>query len=81
MTDDVKGGKVFGCHVDLADDEEPDGCVIEYGGHDDCIYAKFPSGRLRTSKWDCPHWKPFKSDAASVTAPTASDQPKTSGGN
>lgn len=52
----------FGCHVDLAPDEAPDGCVIEYGGHADCIYARFPSGRLRRKKETCPHWQPVSAE-------------------
>ena len=53
-------GVKYGCHVDLADDEQPDGCVIEYGGHRDCIYATFPSGRLRRTPRTCRFWKPIK---------------------
>lgn len=43
----TKDGKVYGCHVDLNDDEMPDGCVIDYGWPEDCTYARFPSGRDR----------------------------------
>lgn len=51
------GEERYGCHVDLAKDEEPDGCVIEYGAHSDCLYAIFPSGRLRRTPRTCKWWR------------------------
>jgi len=48
-------GVRFGCHVDLIDDEEPDGCVKDYGADGDCIYAK----RHRTRE-GCKYWKPIQ---------------------
>lgn len=55
---DVKDGVLYGCHIELLDGEEPDGCVIDYGVHMDCIYGLTPSGRPRKSKWTCRYWKP-----------------------
>lgn len=55
---EMKNGKVYGCHVDLTNDDEPDGCVVDTGDHGDCIYGFTPSGRERRSKWTCKHWKP-----------------------
>lgn len=50
--DAQKQGIAYGCHVDLAEDEQPDGCVKDYGVDGDCIYA----GRHRTRE-GCPHWR------------------------
>lgn len=58
----TKNGVLFGCHVDLADDEEPDGCVIDYGEPLDCVFGFFAHGRPRRSKWTCKYWRPV--DAA-----------------
>lgn len=43
---------LYGCVVDLAPDEEPDGCVLDYGAPSDCMYAK-----SRRTKWTCPMWR------------------------
>lgn len=40
----------YGCHCDLEPNMQPDGCVIEEGGH--CVYAK-PG----TRKEQCHYWK------------------------
>lgn len=40
----------YGCHCDLEPGAQPDGCVIEEGGH--CTYAK-PGRR----KEQCQYWK------------------------
>ena len=29
----------FGCHVDLAEGDEPDGCVLDIGDVDGCVFA------------------------------------------
>lgn len=55
-----KNGILYGCHVDLSPGEEPDGCVIEYGSHGDCVFAVHESGRKRKSMWTCRHWRPVK---------------------
>jgi hypothetical protein len=48
-------GVGYGCHVDLAEDESPDGCVIDQGARGDCIYAS----RHRTRE-GCAHWRRLK---------------------
>jgi len=42
---------LYGCTVDLASDEEPDGCVLDYGAPTDCMHAK-----NRRTKWTCSYW-------------------------
>lgn len=42
----------YGCHIDLAEDEEPDGCVKDYGVDSDCTYAK----KHRTRE-GCIYWR------------------------
>lgn len=44
----------YGCHCDLEEGMEPDGCVLDYGKPEDCVYA-----RLRGSKDKCEYWKPI----------------------
>lgn len=56
-----KGGKMYGCHVDLFECE-PDGCVLDYGVPHECIYGTLPSGNVRRSKWTCQHWKQVKGE-------------------
>lgn len=62
MSENIKNGKAYGCHVDLGPNEEPDGCVVDYGDHADCIYATTKTGGKRRSKWGCPFWKPIKKE-------------------
>ena len=45
-------GVKYGCHVDLAPDEEPDYCVIDYDDRVACVYA----ARHKTRE-DCPCWQ------------------------
>jgi len=45
----------YGCHVDLDPGMEPDGCVIDEGRLQDCIYAK-PEMR----KEQCKYWRVIK---------------------
>lgn len=45
----------YGCHCDLEYGMEPDGCVLDYGKPEDCVYA-----RLRGSKDKCEYWKPIQ---------------------
>lgn len=54
---EVRNGFVYGCHCELDLGDHPDGCVVDYGAYGDCTHAVLPSGRLRKSKWTCPHWK------------------------
>ena len=42
----------YGCHCDLEDSMEPDGCVIDEGRHQDCIYAK-----KGMRKEQCEYWR------------------------
>jgi hypothetical protein len=42
----------YGCHVDLEPGEKPDGCVIDTGHLNDCIYAN-PGMR----KEQCEYWR------------------------
>lgn len=62
MSDNVKNGVTYGCHIDLSPGERPDGCVLDYGCPSDCIMGTTASGRDRKSKWGCPYWKPDKWD-------------------
>ena len=57
---EIKDGKTYGCHIDLLDGDEPDGCVLDYGAPDDCTMGRTPSGRARRSKWTCKYWKDVK---------------------
>jgi hypothetical protein len=60
----VKGEPVaYGCHVDLCDGDKPDGCVIDEGRPQDCVYAS----RLN-DKQSCSFWRPIM---LLYTAPTA----------
>lgn len=49
-------GVKFGCYADLALDEEPDGCVKDYGADSDCIFAA--NHRTREG---CQYWREVKS--------------------
>lgn len=58
MTDTLKptlATEKYGCHCDLEEGMEPDGCVLDYGKPDECVYA-----RLRGSKDKCEYWKPIQ---------------------
>lgn len=59
----TRNGVAYGCHADLADGEEPDDCVIDYGSPGDCIHATFANGRNRTSVWTCRYWRPTEKGA------------------
>jgi hypothetical protein len=41
----------YGCHVDLEQGEQPDGCVIDEGRPQDCIYAKEGMRKEQCSYW------------------------------
>lgn len=51
-------GKRYGCHCDLDEGMEPDGCVIDEGSPHHCIYAKHIS-----AKEQCEYWRVIASDA------------------
>ena len=59
----TRNGKTYGCHVDLSDDEEPDGCVIDYR-HADCAFGTYASGNRRKTRWTCRYWKPVEEPTA-----------------
>ena len=56
---------LYGCCVELADDEFPDDCVLEYGAPGDCIHAL-----RRKVKWTCPYWVLRSSHPSSARAST-----------
>ena len=47
----------YGCHCDLEPHMEPDGCVLDEGRPQDCIYAK-PGMR----KEQCRYWRIIKAN-------------------
>lgn len=49
----LKSEVPYGCHVDLEPGEEPDGCVLDEGCPEDCIYASRIS-----CKEECSYWRP-----------------------
>lgn len=53
----TRDGKTYGCHVDLGHKEEPDGCVLDYGCPDDCVYARHKNGVARDTRWTCEYWR------------------------
>lgn len=63
MSDNVKNGIRYGCHVDLVEGQKPDDCVLDYGCATDCVYGTLKSGRIRRSKWTCQYWRSIKKDA------------------
>lgn len=55
----------FGCHCDLDNMPEgykPDDCVMDYGDHDSCVYARqlVREGKPKTA---CIYWQPIKQQA------------------
>jgi len=52
-------GVRYGCHVDIAPDEQPDGCVKDDGEAGGCIYAR----RHRTRE-GCRYWQPVDAKVA-----------------
>ena len=45
----------FGCHADLDEGQEPDGCVIDEGKPQNCTYA-----HRYKDKTECAYWRPIK---------------------
>lgn len=41
----------YGCHCDIEPGQEPDGCVIDEGRPQDCIYAPKAGRRERCEYW------------------------------
>jgi hypothetical protein len=62
MSDNIRNGIAYGCHVELAEDEQPDDCVVDYGAYGDCIHGHYRNGQPRRTKWTCKYWRPI--DAA-----------------
>lgn len=51
-------GKKYGCHCDLDEGMEPDGCVIDSGERHNCIYAK-----TIEVKEQCEYWRVIVTDS------------------
>jgi len=49
----------YRCYADIFDDEEPDGCVLDGGNPDDCMYARRYGGKAREV---CGQWKLHKKE-------------------
>ena len=63
----LAAGEGFGCHCDLEPGMSPDGCVIDEGRPQDCVYAR----RVKR-KEDCSYWRPI----ALAAAPKAAAAPE-----
>lgn len=50
--------KPYGCHVELDPGQPPDGCVLDDGNPEHCVYTYDPEVR-RLGKHGCPHWRPI----------------------
>lgn len=51
-----------GCHCDIEnmpDGYQPDDCVMDYGDHDSCVYAR-QLQREGKDKTACQYWRPIK---------------------
>lgn len=48
----------YGCHADLDDGMEPDGCVLDEKRACDCVYAGILE-KAGKGKHECDHWKPI----------------------
>ena len=48
-----------GCHVDLEEGMDPDGCVLDEGRPSKCIYARCLV-REGKGKTDCEYWQPIE---------------------
>ena len=55
----LAGPVPHGCHVDLEEGMEPDGCVLDEGRPHKCIYANrlLREGKSKTA---CEYWKPIE---------------------
>ena len=43
----------WGCHCELEEGQDPDGCVLDEGRPQDCTYA-----RKEMRKTECSYWRP-----------------------
>jgi hypothetical protein len=58
-----------GCHCDLEnmpDGYQPDDCVMDYGDHDSCVYARILNGQGK-GKEACEYWQPIKTPTRGAT--------------
>lgn len=58
-------GKRYGCHCDLDEGMEPDGCVIDAGERHNCIYAKDIE-----VKEQCEYWRIIATDSDMQDTPS-----------
>jgi len=65
----IRAGKRYGCHCDIDVDEQPDGCVLDYGTPADCNFAIFANGRERKSRWTCRNWRVVETSACLPARP------------
>lgn len=49
----------YGCHCDLEEYMEPDGCVLDEGRPQDCVHARILVSEGKT-KQQCAYWKPIQ---------------------
>ena len=52
-----------GCHCDLEPGQNPDGCVLDEGRPQDCVYAS-----KKVLKQECEYWKPIQFSLVSKAA-------------
>jgi len=70
MTTYTQEPVAFGCHCDLEPGMKPDGCVLDEGRPDDCVYARMGNYALK-KKEDCNYWKPIV--MANLNAPISKE--------
>ncbi len=58
----------WGCHCCLEEGQEPDGCVLDEGRPQDCVYAK-----IWTTKHLCQHWQPIQPSLPTQSDPATYD--------
>lgn len=44
----------WGCHCDIEEGHEPDGCVLDEGRPQDCVHARSADAKSR-----CEYWQPI----------------------
>lgn len=49
---------MWGCHCDLEIGMKPDGCVIDEGRRQDCLYA-YRNNNALARREDCEYWRPI----------------------
>lgn len=53
--DNLGSTAAWGCHCDLEEGQKPDGCVLDEGRPQDCVYA-----RPGVAKASCKYWQPVQ---------------------